>query len=135
MRRRGIRILGYLGSALLALSPFAFAQAFNQKPKSPTPDQLPGTQLIVWSEMQRPQPVPATSEEMYPATSQIQVLSGMVLTRGSDLFLGVAGGPIYRIANSDRKELLRAFAGKRVRISGNIEARTSVLHVLTIEQL
>lgn len=134
MRRRSIRILAYLGSALLAASPFALAQNFSRNPKSPTPDELPGRQLIVWSETQNPRPVPASSEGMYPS-AQIQVLSGVVLTRGSDLFLGVAGGLAYRIDNSDRKEQVGAFAGRKVRISGNIDAHAIVIHLLTIEQL
>jgi hypothetical protein len=46
------------GFMLLGLAPFLFGQQ-AQSPSDPQgPDVVPSSQLIVWSEVQRPQPVP-----------------------------------------------------------------------------
>lgn len=131
MRRTSIRLIGFLAAGLMVASSAAFGQDYNQKPKSPKPDTLPGQQLIVWTETQKPHPVPASSDEMYPAAQQAQVLNGMILAQGSDLFFAVENGPAYRIDNKDQ---LGAFAGRKVRIAGNINATANAVRVLAIQQ-
>jgi hypothetical protein len=131
MRRTSIRLIGFLATGLVTASPTIFAQDYGQKPKSPTPDALPGQQLIVWTETQKPHPVPGSSDEMYPAAEQAQVLDGTILARGSDLFFAGQSGPAYRIDNKDQ---LRAFAGRKVRIVGNINAEANSISVLRIKQ-
>jgi hypothetical protein len=130
MRRTNIRMTAWLGATLVALSACAFAQDFTQKPKSPKPDELPGKQLIVWTETQKPHPLPATSPEMYQSTSQTQILTGTILARGSKLFLA-GGGADYRLGN---EQAARAFMGKPVRITGKKDQCAGVLYVLEIEQ-
>lgn len=136
MGRTTIRMIGLLGSILLAASQFAFSQDYSQNPKSPKPDALPGQQLIVWSETQKPEPVPASSDEMYQVAGQIQLMSGVILTRGADLFFAAENGGVYRIDNNDNtnKDQLKAFAQKKVRIRGKIDASSSVVHLVAIEQ-
>ncbi len=131
MRKARLRIINLvLGTALLAPCPLALAQDSTQPPKSSTPDKLPGKQLIVWSETQKPRPMPQSSDEMYPASAKQILVSGMILTQGSDFFLAAANQPAYRI---DNKEQVSVFAGKKVLVSGNVDAGASIVHVLNIQ--
>jgi hypothetical protein len=124
-------IIGILGSILLAVSLFAFSQDYNQPPKSPKADALPGQQLIVWSETQKPQPVPASSDEMYPTAQGTQLVNGIILTRGSDSLFAAENGGAYRIDNN--KDQLKAFTQKKVRIRGKIDASSRVVHIVAIQ--
>jgi hypothetical protein len=134
VRRTGIRLADMLGMTLLAVSSLALAQDTSQQPKVPRAEQMPGSQLIVWTETQRPHPIPETSTEMNAAASdQAHVLSGTILTRGSDLFLAVAHHPVFRIENN--KEQIRALAGRHVRIYGKVDSGSDLVYVLSITQL
>jgi hypothetical protein len=123
----------WLSATLIALSACAFAQDFTQKPKSPSPDELPGQQLIVWTETQKPHPLPAASPEMYQASSQAQILTGTILAQGSDLLFATTEGANYRI-NNDNQQDLRAFAGKNIQIRGTLNQSARSVHVVSIEQ-
>lgn len=133
MRRMGIRLADLLGMTLLSVSSLALAQDVSQRPKVPTPGQMPASRLIVWTETQRPHPIPETSTEMYAASDQAHVLSGVILTRGSDLFFAVANHAAFRVEND--KEQIRALAGKRVRIYGKVDSGADAVYVLSIAQL
>jgi hypothetical protein len=129
MGRTGIRMT--LGAAVVALSACALAQDFSQKPKSPSSDELPGKQLIVWTETQKPHPIPVTSPERYQASSHPQILTGTILSQGQNLLFATANRANYRIENQGR---IRAFTGHEVRISGNVDPSTRSVHVVSIEQ-
>jgi hypothetical protein len=133
VRRTGIPIANVFGMSLLVVSSLAVAQNLSQQPKAPTPDQMPGTRLIVWTETQRPHPVPDTSTEMHAASNEAQVLNGTIQIRGSALFFAGANHPAYRIENN--REQIRTLAGKQVRIYGKVASGANVLYVLSITQL
>jgi len=133
MRRTGVRIANLLGISTLAICPLALAQDFSQPPNSPTPDEMPGTRLIVWTEMQKPHPLPETSTKMYAASEQAQLLSGTILAHGPDLFFVGANHPAYRIENENNNEEIRGLDEREVRIYGNVDSRKSVIYVLSIE--
>jgi hypothetical protein len=134
VRRTGIGIADLLGMTLLAVSSMAGAQDMSQRPQVPTPEPMPGTRLIVWTETQRPHPIPETSTEMYAASDQAHALSGTIFCRGSDLFLAVANHPVLRIGNNN-KEQIRVLAGKQVRIYGKVDSDANVVYVVRIAQL
>jgi uncharacterized protein YdeI (BOF family) len=141
MKRTSIRLTTWLSAILAILSACAFAQDFTQNPKSPSPDELPGQQLIVWTATQKPQPIPVTSPETDQASteqastnqgsSQTQVLTGTILAQGSDL-LFAASGADYQIDNKNQ-EGLRAFNGKQIQISGSVDPYVRSVHVVSIE--
>lgn len=133
MGRTWTRMTLSLGAALSVLAIGAFAQDFTQKPKAPSPDGLPGQQLIVWTETQKPHPLPASSPEMYQASSQTQMLTGTILAQGPDLLFATADHASYRI-NNDNPEQLKAFAGRQVQVSGNVDQATQSVYLLSIEQ-
>ncbi len=138
MRRISIRVTLWLGAAVVALSACAFAQDFTQNPKSPAPDELPGQQLIVWTETQKPHPLPVTSPETYQSSSQTQILTGTIVAQGADLLFASANRSSYRIENdndndNDSQDELRAFTGQKVRISGNVDQASQLVHVLRVE--
>jgi hypothetical protein len=132
--KTGIRIADLLGVTLLAVSSLTLAQDVSQRPQVPTADGTPGTRLIVWTETQRPHPIPETSTEMYTVSDQARALSGTILSRGSDLFFAVANRPAFRIENNDKQQI-RALAGKQVRVYGKVDSDTNVVYVLSIAQL
>jgi hypothetical protein len=132
MRRTGIRIADLLGMGLLTISSLTLAQDVSQRPQVPAPDGMPGARLIVWTETQRPHPIPETSAEMYAASGQAQALSGTILCRGSDLLFAVADHPDFRIENN--KEQIRALAGKQVRIYGKVDSDANVVYVMSTAQ-
>jgi hypothetical protein len=138
MRRTTIRMT--LAAAVVALSACAFAQNFSGTPKSPAPNELPGKQLIVWTETQKPHPLPVISPTMYEASSyqapaHTQILTGTILAQGPDLLLASSNRANYRINNdNDNQEQLRAFTGKKVRVSGNVDASARSIQVVSIEQ-
>jgi hypothetical protein len=135
MRRTSLRMTAWLAATLIVLAACAFAQDFTQKPKSPAPDGLRGKQLIVWTETQKPHPLPVTSPEMYRTSSQTQILTGTILAQGPDLLFAATDRANYRLdKDNDNQEQLRAFAGQKVRISGNVDQATRLVHVLSIEQ-
>lgn len=133
MGRTDTPVFGLVLMALLATCPLtATGQNFTHKPKSPTPDDLPGKQLIVWSETQKPQPLPASSPERYTVPTQTQVLSGIIVARNSELFLAGADRIAFRITN---QEQVSEFTGKKVRVTGKLDAHAQILRVLNIEEL
>jgi hypothetical protein len=132
MRRTGFPLSGLLAVALLAACPLTSAQDFSYRPKSPTPDELPGKQLIVWSQTQKPHPLPASSTETYSVAASTQVLSGTIVARNSGLFFTEADCVFYGIANQNQ---ISAFAGKKVRVTASLNTNTQMLRVLKIEEL
>lgn len=119
---------GLLALALLATCcPLISAQDFAGRPKSPAPAELPGNQLIVWSETQKPRPVPASPPEM-----RAQILSGTILARNSELFFVAANQLVFGISDQGR---FRAFAGKKVRVTGKLDASAQTLRVWSIQEL
>lgn len=138
MRRIGARLSVLISVAgLFAVCQPSFAQDFAQKPKPPATKELLGSQLIVWSETQKPYPLSARSTELDAASTktplQAQTLTGTLCARNSALFLATAGGSAYRVENDG--EQISTLIGKSVRIAATLDATTHELHVLKIEEL
>lgn len=130
MKRTSYGMTAWLGATLVALSVCAPAQDFSHKPKSPSPDALPGQQLIVWTETQKPHPLPVTSPETNQASSQTQILTGTILAQGPNLLFATADGANYQI---DKQKELRSFTGQTVQIRGNVNPSARSVHVVSIE--
>jgi hypothetical protein len=148
--------------ALLILSSFGFvrftlAQQSAQFPNLPA--NIVGPQLVAWSELQKPQPMPQPlppperADQSKPNQSQAdqsqadhpqdqpvqppahdqpsaQAFVGTIVKDGSRFVLKVSTSVVYQI---DDQEKARIYEGKQVRVSGNLDAKSNLLHITSIE--
>lgn len=141
----------FLGTAL------AFAQ--QTPPPQPLPgrmDGILGLQLIAWSELQKPQPVPQQPQPVPPPDTQpgtqpsgqkpqpdnqtqpetgdsaAKSVTGSVVKVAGKYMLETDDNIVYQL---DDQEKAKQCEGKRVKISGTLDRTTGILHVSSIELL
>lgn len=148
--------------AFLLFARVAFAQQIPVKPAPGPNDIVPGTQLIAWSEMQKPQPMPPepqpvpppnsrsgqapdsqqsqtqpdqsqNQQQPEPAPSQLaQTLTGTVMKAAGKYVLQTADSTAYILDDQDKA---KSYEGKRVKVTGTLDRPTGILHVSSIELL
>ena len=136
------------------------AAAFPQTPQTPsnverlaqiqTSAELPGSvlgpQLIVWSEIQKPQPMPQplppgedpfgrrpSQQQPGQANSQeraAQTFTGTIVKDGDKYVLKVSAGMSYQLDDQDQA---KKYEGKQVKIAGDLDTNSSTLHVASIQ--
>jgi Protein of unknown function (DUF5818) len=147
--------------ATITLLALLAASGFTQVPQvEPNPGQTPqlgpslpasilGPQLIVWTQMQEPKPVPqpippggdpsARPAPQQPAQTAnspsqqqpaAQSFTGTITKTGDKFVLTVAGGVTYQLDNQDRA---KQYEGKQVTIIGNLDSTSNTLHVSSIQ--
>jgi len=134
---------------LLASCPFALAQQENLRPNPSLPADVLGPQLIMWTQMQKPQPLPQPlppperADQQQQASPQpgsapaqaepaTQSFTGTIVKDGSRYVLKVSDSTTYQI---DDQERAKTFEGKQVKVSGSLDSRLNVLHITSIELL
>ncbi len=131
---------------LLVSLPLMLAQDPQTQPSPALPSSIPGPQLIAWSQLQKPQPVPQPlppPDRPIPQPGQQQpnppaqqqppaalTLMGTIVKDGTRYVLKVSSNSAYQL---DDQEKVKAYEGKQVRISGSLDAEGKVLHVTSIE--
>jgi outer membrane biosynthesis protein TonB len=144
---------------LLLVAVLSFAQ--QPSPAQPAPGQnerVLGSQLIAWSEMQKPQPVPQQpqpipapdrkADQPSPAPdskpepkaqqqaepeaqqSTAQSVSGTIVRVGGKYVLETADNLAYQLDDQDKAS---QYEGKHVKITGTLDRATGILHVKTVE--
>jgi outer membrane biosynthesis protein TonB len=143
---------------LLLVATLSFAQP--QSPIKPAPGQnehILGPQLIAWSEMQKPQPVPQqpqpmpapdaktdpspapdskpqpkAQEQTEPEAQQstAQSVSGTIVKVGGKYVLETSDNMAYQL---DDQERASQYEGKHVKITGSLDRATGILHVKSVE--
>jgi len=142
------------------LLPFTFALAQQPAPK-PTPghtDGILGPQLIAWSELQKPQPVPQQPQPVPPPDTQpsqqpsqpeqqpeeqqhpqkesqestAQSVTGSVVKVAGKYMLQTEDNIAYQLDDQDKA---KQYEGKRVKVTGSLDRTTGILHVSSIELL
>jgi Protein of unknown function (DUF5818) len=135
-------------AVVVLLSPIVWAQSSNPGPVNPDlPGDVLGPQLVAWSQLQTPHPVPQPlpserpdpqqkpaptdpqGKEAQPAT---QSFTGTIMKDGGKLVLKTSDNAVYQI---DDQETAKSYEGKRVKISGTLDAKTNMLHILAIDSL
>jgi hypothetical protein len=134
-------------AVVMFLSPALFAQGMNRGPLDPAPaTSVIGPQLVAWSQMQTPhavpQPLPQEKpdpQKSVPANPQVeqpqpasQSFTGTIVKDGGKYVLKSSDNTVYQI---DDQEKAKAFEGKRVKISGSVDAKTNLLHISSIDLL
>ena len=137
---------------LLVTVPLMFTQDPRSQPGSLFPSDIPGPQLVVWSQAQKPQPVPQPlpaadrplpeqqpeqpSPVDNPAAEQeqptAQKFTGTIVKNGGMYLLKVSGNSAYQL---DDQEKAKQYDSKQVIIGGTLDAKGRSLHVINIELL
>jgi hypothetical protein len=151
-RRMSLRM--YLTFASIFLSATLPALQ-GQEPKGqlnpvPPPSEILGPQLVAWSQLQKPQPIPqpvhspggpsqqpeqlpvqSASPTPQPPSPAAQTFTGTIVKDG-DKYILKASGNVYEL---DDQERAKQYEGKQVKIAGTLGATGNTLHVTSIELL
>jgi Protein of unknown function (DUF5818) len=142
-----------LATLILCLVLIHLARAQNsQKPKHPEPQN--GTELIAWTQLQQPRPVPSpqpvpvperqpdptsdTQQNKPAAGAQddaqkepaAQSFMGTVIKADGKYVLKTAEKATYQL---DDQELAQKFEGKQVQVTGNLITGTNLIKVVDIK--
>jgi Protein of unknown function (DUF5818) len=138
----------FAAAVVLAVSPLLLGQDTAIKSSPVPPAEILGSPLIVWSESQKPQPVPIDAvhpdqqsqdqraiqpmepDRTHSGIHELQNFTGTIVNAGSRYVLILSSEVVYQV---DDQEKARAYEGKRVRISGNLDSGSSVVRVISME--
>ena len=152
-----------LSATMLCLAGMAMAQESPAKPAPGISDGVLGLQLIAWSELQKPQPVPQKPEPLPPPDttaepSQQQNPAQSQPSQGSQQTQPVPEtqqstiqsitGTVVKIGNKyvletedniayqlDDQDRAKQFEGKHVKVLGTLDRSTGIIHIKSIELL
>jgi hypothetical protein len=148
-------IIWLVGACALAQQSPAF------KPAPGHTDGILGPQLIAWSELQKPQPVPQQPQPVPPPDTQpsqqpsqqnpqpdakpdtqqrpepethstAQSVTGRVVKVAGKYMLETEDNIAYQLDDQDKA---KQYEGKRVKVTGSLDRSTGILHVSSIELL
>jgi hypothetical protein len=91
-------------------------------------DAISATEIQERSKPQPPVDQPSADQSLLKPV----VLTGTVVKNKSDYFLRDTGGTLYQL---DAPEKAQPFKGKTVKVSGKLEANTSLVHIDSIVTL
>lgn len=149
-----MRTTKMLIAAVLALSPLTFCQDTPKEAGPVLPADIVGPQLIMWSELQKPQPVPQPlpppekpdQSDQQPSQQQpgqpepatgsqaqgqpsAQTFTGTIVKDGAKYILKAFDGTAYQV---DDQEKAKRYEGKQVKITGNLD-KSNTLHITDIQ--
>ena len=111
------------------------------------PPEILGPQLVVWSQLQKPHPVPqplppperadkSDAGQVDPSQAQqqpsTQSFTGTIVKDGGKFLLKVSETSAYQI---DDQQKARLYEGKQVKIAGSLDPKNNMLHITSIELL
>ena len=138
----------------LLFSGVSLGQQLPARPAPSTGDGILGPQLIAWSEMQKPKPVPQRPDpvpvpdsnadkqegptkdtpQRQPAQEKqgpaAQTLNGTVIKLGNKYVLKTTDKQTYELDDPDKA---RQYEGKQVKIVGSLDPTTNMIHITSIE--
>jgi hypothetical protein len=130
---------------LFALAVSALAQDARPEPVLALPPSVLGPDLIAWSQMQTPRPVPQPLPPDQNPQAQKQptgeIFIGTIVKARTTYVLRVQGGTTYylddRVLGQDnlKKDNLKKYDGRQVRLIGNLDASCTRLHMVSIEPI
>lgn len=142
--QRTSHILGGL-VLVLAMAPWGFAQNGAAQPCPEVgPDAL-GCQLVAWSHLQEPVPLPepeskpavppdqqagqSTNSQAQPQASR-QKITGIIVREGEKYVLKAGDNTTYQL---DDQERARRYQDKRVSVIGSLDAGSNTFRIQSIE--
>jgi hypothetical protein len=128
------RISTTIGS-LLILSGCIFAQGIQSEPAPALPSTVLGSDLILWSQMQTPQPLPPDHNRGAQQEPTAEIFEGTITTDGATYILKVNNGATYRLSDQDfgDQNNVKKYDGKRVRLIGSLDTNCNCLRVVSIQ--
>ncbi len=130
----GTMLLG----TILATFILAGTLTAQQPPTDPAPDGndgILGSQLIAWSEVQKPEPV--SRQQAHPDAPQAEsdaqtarTVTGVIAKVESSYVLQTGDSLTFKLDDADKA---KPFDGKRVRVEGILDPTTGILHVSSIQ--
>ena len=140
-----MKIASFSVAALFLFSLTGFCQEAPQQPAPALPAEILGPPLIVWTQMQKPHPVPDPipppdrSDQQKPAASgesksqepAARPITGTVVKDQNRYVLRVSDSLSYMM---DDQEKARHYEGKQVKVFGSVDS-DNILHVSSIELL
>ena len=148
--KRETRLLAAL-VFVLGTVPLICTQDLQSQPSPALPSDILGPQLIAWSQLQKPEPVPQplpppdrpgqqpdqqTAQPEHPQAQPqppaAQTFTGTIVKDGSRYILKVSSKNVYQL---DDQEKAQRYEGKQVKIEGTLDATGNGLHVTSIELL
>jgi hypothetical protein len=117
--------------ALLLASCLGFAQDAGQPARHPGPQSATGSQLVAWSQLQKPKPIPQFSHQQPDAEVRplVGVFSGVVASSRGCLTLRAETSEYVIV----EQESAKPYAGRQVRIAGTLDTNSGTLHLVSIE--
>ena len=122
----------------LASVPLGFSQ---DRSSQPCPDVAPGTagcQLVAWSHLQEPVPLPnpEAKPDQQPEKSQtqpqsaMQKISGIIVRMGDKYVLKAGGTTTYQL---DDQERAKRYQDQQVTVVGTLDTASNTIHVESIQ--
>jgi hypothetical protein len=105
---------------LSAIAPLMLAQDVQSQPSPVLPSNILGSQLIVWSQLQKPQP-------LQPAA---RMFTGTIVKDRGKYVLKVASGTAHQL---DDQQKARQYNGKEVKLVGTLDENQRSVNVVSIE--
>jgi Protein of unknown function (DUF5818) len=131
---------------LVVTVPLLFGQDPQARMSPALPPDIVGPQLIAWSQLQKPQPVPqplapsdrpmqqTDRQSASPRAQQEQpaapTFMGTIIKNGSRYVLKVASNSVYQLDDQDKA---KQYEGEQVTITGTLDADGKSLHITSIE--
>jgi hypothetical protein len=151
-RKTGLFGMAGLFMAGLLLPVSVAAQQPRAQPSPELPASVLGPQLIVWSQLQQPtpvpQPLPGSNQPAVqvpvrrsgkePATPQaqtqssMQTFTGTIVKDGGRYLLKLSDSGTYLL---DDQSKAKEFEGKQVKIGGSLDTNGNVVRVLSVESV
>jgi hypothetical protein len=125
---------------LLVLAGSTFAQGVQSEPAPALPPSVLGPDLIAWSQMQTPrpvpQPLPPDQNPPAPQPPTTETFAGTIIKIDANYVLKLTSGLTYRLADqSDDQNNGRQYEGKQVRLIGSLDANRNSIHILSIQPI
>jgi hypothetical protein len=136
---------------VLAMTPFLMGQQPQNPGDSRSPEDVFSTrELVMWSYLQKPQPIPQPlpppdksmpqpdqrpvqgTNQQSSAHDTAQTFVGKIVKSGDRYILKASGGTSYRL---DDQSGARQYEDKDVRVSGTLDSTDNTIHVAQIELL
>jgi Protein of unknown function (DUF5818) len=105
---------------LSAIAPLMLAQDPQSRPSPVLPSNILGPQLIVWSQLQKPEP-------LRPA---VRMFTGTIVNDRGKYVLKITSGSAYQL---DDQQKARQYDGREVKLVGTLDENQRSVNIVSIE--
>lgn len=143
---KGKALLATLAFAAMTLTPIMLAQSSQKQER---PQAQAGTQLVAWTQDQKPNPMPSTQSAPKPEPPATQApttptrqqdstqkqpaaqsFSGTIMKSGDNYVLKTSDNTTYQLDDQTRA---KQFEGKQVQVTGSLDSSNNTIKVQDIK--